>query len=165
MHHRWAALALVLALCAIAPEHAAGQLPVQPRGRKLGALGPNFPNPFNPETTIPFRVGTPDCPAGSERHVVSLRIYNVLTQLVAVPTLQAVISDSARAAATTPPAAPVAAPATPPVTNLTLVCGEYLARWNGRHLHGNREAAAGVYVVQLIVDGHALPVRKMMMAK
>ncbi|HZD05523.1 MAG TPA: hypothetical protein VE173_11405, partial [Longimicrobiales bacterium] len=44
----------------------------------------NYPNPFNPETTIPF-VLNEDLFVDGEPVVVSLRIYNILRQLVAVP--------------------------------------------------------------------------------
>ena len=56
MHFRWAALALVLALCAVTPKSAAGQQDNRPRGRKLGTLGQNYPNPFKPDTFIPFTI-------------------------------------------------------------------------------------------------------------
>ena len=86
MFHRWAALALVLALCAVMPGSAAGQASnTPPRGRKLGTLGQNYPNPFTPETFIPFTID--DCNGPGGQHVVSLRVYNVLAQLVATPVL------------------------------------------------------------------------------
>lgn len=157
MHHRWAALALVLALCAFTAEHAAGQLPQPLRGRKAGALGPNSPNPFNPATTITFRVGDSTCARGSDHHVVSLRIYNVLTQLVAVPTILGAVPDSTGAT--------IPVPIGKPVTNLVLPCGAYAALWTGRILPANRPANPGVYVVQLVVNGEAVAVRKMMLSR
>ncbi|MDP3772889.1 MAG: hypothetical protein Q8Q85_01325, partial [Gemmatimonadales bacterium] len=48
----------------------------------------NYPNPFNPATTIPFRLSESLFRSG-RGPVVSIRIYNVLAQLVAVPSLQA----------------------------------------------------------------------------
>src|SRR5687767_8153610 len=51
------------------------------------ALGRNYPNPFNPETFIPFRLA-PELFTGGQRPVVSLKVYNVLAQLVAVPIVQ-----------------------------------------------------------------------------
>jgi hypothetical protein len=131
MHHRWAALTLVLALCAISPASAAGQASnATPRGRKLGTLGQNYPNPFKPETFIPFTVD--DCNGVGGQRVVSLRIYNVLAQLVAIPVLQG---------------------ANKPITNMRLSCGEYTAHWNGKLARSHRPAAAGVYVYELLVDG------------
>jgi len=42
-------------------------------------LLPNYPNPFNPETTIPFEVG------GSQAVAAKLSVYNIIGQRVAVP--------------------------------------------------------------------------------
>ena len=50
-------------------------------------LKQNYPNPFNPATTIPFTLNG-DLFAAAHRPRVSLKIYNVLAQLVAVPILQ-----------------------------------------------------------------------------
>src|SRR5260370_38179914 len=50
-------------------------------------LKQNYPNPFNPATTIPF-ILSGDLFANGHRPKVSLTIYNVLAQVVAVPILQ-----------------------------------------------------------------------------
>ena len=85
MFHRWAALVLVLALCAMTPKYAAGQETQQtPRGHSAGAFGKPYPNPFNPEVFIPFSVDTTACTDGSQQHVVSIRILNILAQQVAI---------------------------------------------------------------------------------
>lgn len=143
MYHRWAALAFVLALCAIPTKSAAGQQTSSqpPRGRSTsGVLGQNFPNPFNPETNIPFEIL--DCDRQGQ-HVVSMRIYNVLAQLVAVPSLD----GPAR-----------------PLTGLSLGCGKYSAYWDGKVLNTGREAASGVYLYELVVDGQRMA-KKMFVAK
>ena len=140
MYHRWAALWLALALCAVPTKQAAGQSSTTQSPHKPGALGQNFPNPFNPETAIPFSI---ECGGGSGVHTVTLRVFNVLAQLVAVPKLDG-------------PAAPV--------QNLKLVCGNYVARWDGKVLNTGREAASGVYIYQLIVDGD-VQAKKMFVAK
>ncbi|HVP35990.1 MAG TPA: FlgD immunoglobulin-like domain containing protein [Terriglobales bacterium] len=44
-------------------------------------LSQNFPNPFNPSTTIPYRAGSREVKAGSPIHT-TLKIYNILGQLV-----------------------------------------------------------------------------------
>jgi hypothetical protein len=151
MWNRWAALALVLALCAFTPKYAAGQSPPDPsRGRKLGSLGQNYPNPFNPETFIPFTIGDDACSDGGKPHVVTARIYNVLTQLVAIPILQGAGLSSA---------------AGQPLTNLSLACGKYVAYWDGRYINSSREAASGVYMFELYIDRQKLPVMKMFSAK
>jgi len=97
-------------------------------------LGRNYPNPFNPETTIPFTLSY-ELWADGTAPVVSLRIYNILAQLVAVPILQG---------------------SGQPLDNISLDwngTGEYSAYWDGKVLGTNREAASGVYVYQLVVDG------------
>ena len=98
-------------------------------------LGQNFPNPFNPETTIPFTLPS-EIFADGHRPVVSLRIYNVLAQLVAVPILQG---------------------SGEPMENLALDwngTGRYSAYWDGKVRGTGAEAPSGVYVYQLVVDGH-----------
>ena len=157
MFHRWAALALVLALCAFAPKHAAGQQSQSPRGRKAGSLGQNYPNPANPQTIIPFTVGDESCTetggGGGPKHVVTLRIYNILSQLVAVPKLRSPsggVDSSAMIAR--------------PVQGLRLTCGSYSALWDGKQMGTGREVPAGTYVYELIVDGQR-EVRKMLVAK
>ena len=157
MFHRWAALALVLALCAFAPKHAAGQQSQSPRGRKAGSLGQNYPNPANPQTIIPFTVGDESCTetggGGGPKHVVTLRIYNILSQLVAVPKLRSPsggVDSSAMIARS--------------VQGLRLTCGSYSALWDGKQMGTGREVPAGTYVYELIVDGRR-EVRKMLVAK
>jgi hypothetical protein len=130
MHHRWAALALVLALCASSAGTAAGQERSSPRaGHKLGTLGQNYPNPFKPDTFIPFTVD--DCDSRGGQRLVSLRIYNVLAQLVATPVLHG---------------------AGVPIAGVRLSCGSYVGYWDGT-MRGHRKAASGVYVYELVIDG------------
>lgn len=142
MFHRWAALALVLALSVVTPGSAAGQdSNAPPRGRKLGTLGQNYPNPFRPDTYIPFTID--DCHGPGGQRVVSLRIYNVLAQLVATPVLHG---------------------AGKPIARMRLSCGEYVGYWDGRQVKSRRPAAAGVYVYELVVEGERTS-RKMIVAK
>src|SRR5436190_2321917 len=131
MYHRWAALASVLALCAMTPKHAAGQQTQQtPRGRSAGAFGKPYPNPFNPEVFIPFSVDADACTDGSQQHVVSIRILNILAQQVAIPVL-AVLGNTARPSTTS---------ATGPLSNLRLGCGFYTGYWNGKIPGTSRDA-------------------------
>ncbi len=105
----------------------------------------NYPNPFNPETTIPFTVDQ-SAWANGRQPVVSLRIYNVLAQLVAIPMLQ----GSGEV-----------------LENIVLAwngTGEYAAYWDGKVLGTDREAASGVYIYQLTVDGQSVS-RKMTIIK
>ena len=141
MHQRWAVLALVLALCGSSARDAAGQQDSQPRGRKLGTLGQNYPNPFKPDTFIPFTIN--DCNGPNGQHLVTLRIYNVLAQLVSVPQLH----GAAR-----------------PLVNIPLSCGDYVGYWDGRVGRRGGPAASGVYVYELVVDGERTS-RKMFVSR
>lgn len=136
----WAILSLGLLMAV------PGQVVAQ--GDQQGArveLKQNYPNPFNPETTIPFQLDAAMF-ANGHQPVVSLRIYNVLAQLVAVPILQGSGEK---------------------LENVHLVwngTGAYSAYWNGKLLDTDREAPSGVYVYQLVVDGQRFT-RKMTIAK
>jgi hypothetical protein len=144
MYHRWAALVLVLALCAMTPKHAAGQQPqLSPREHSAGAFGKAYPNPFNPEVYIPFSVDTTTCSDGSRQHVVSMRILNILAQQVAIPVLY-VGGNNTR---------PSPSSATGPVSNLRLGCGFYTGYWNGKIPGTSKDAASGTYLGQLFIDG------------
>jgi hypothetical protein len=143
MVDRWAAWALVLALSTFASGSAAAQSPgtPPPRGHKLGTLGQNYPNPFRPDTYIPFTID--DCGDPGGQRVVSLRVYNVLAQLVATPMLHG---------------------ADKPLASMRLSCGEYTAHWDGRQSKSRRPAPAGVYVYELVIDGERTS-RKMFVSK
>ena len=140
MKRPWAALGLVLALSVIMPKESAAQS--QDPDRKVGkglSLGQNFPNPFNPETSFPFGVGDPPtCPDEGKQYRVSLKVYNVLYQIVAIP----VVKGGNNAGQ--------------PLDNLLLSCGEYVAYWDGKVIGTGREAASGVYLYRLEVDGKTL---------
>ncbi|MBE0590910.1 MAG: hypothetical protein IH616_00750 [Gemmatimonadales bacterium] len=127
------AVVLALGLLIAAPAFAYAQ---DSTSQPQVQLGRNYPNPFNPETTIPFTLDQ-SLWAGGKEPVVSLRIYNILAQLVAVPILQGSgeLLDGI-----------------PLGWNGT---GEYAAYWDGKVQGTTREAASGVYVYQLIVNGKA----------
>jgi hypothetical protein len=110
-------------------------------------LKQNYPNPFNPATTIPFVLGG-DLFANGHRPVVSLKVYNVLAQLVAVPILQGTGE---------------------PLDNLAVSCGDpagcsYSAYWDGNVRGTGQAAASGVYIYQLVVDGRRFT-KKMIVMK
>ena len=98
-------------------------------------LEPNYPNPFNPETKIPF-VLFADLFVDGEPVVVSIRIFNVLQQFITAPTA-------------------LNHPHGEGVLVLDLEYpypGRFEAYWDGRDERG-RQVASGVYFVQLTVNG------------
>jgi hypothetical protein len=150
MKLRWAALTVVLALSALMPRGTSAQSSQPPPGqRRIGSLEQNYPNPFNPVTRFRFVVGDSTNCAG-ERHRVSVRIYNLLAQVVAVPVVE---GGTATVSGNTP------------IDNIELECGKYTAFWDGNYLGTNREAASGVYLYRLEVDGRTAYVRKMFLGK
>lgn len=118
-----------------------------PGSRDAGfQLRQNYPNPFNPETRIPFELGESLFENGQPVRV-SIRIYNVLQQLVAIPTaLNHPMGNGV------------------PVEDLQYATpGLKEAFWNGLDESG-RQVASGIYYMQLIVNGQSV-VRKMIVAK
>jgi hypothetical protein len=114
----------------------AGQVQAQVQAPAPVELKQNYPNPFNPATTIPFYMRA-DLFTTGHRPKVSLKIYNVLAQLVAVPILQGTGEA---------------------LNDLELNCANsvgcaFNAYWDGKVLNTDREAASGIYIYQLIVDG------------
>ena len=88
--------------------------------------------PFNPSFTLSGQLFLK-----GHRPVVSLRIYNVLAQLVAVP----VLGGTGKA-----------------LDSLALSCPtqlgcRYNAYWDGFVANTGKPAASGVYIYQLVVDG------------
>ena len=144
--HRAAVTVLVVAgLVLCTPQAGHTQAPARPAQVELQQ---NYPNPFNPATTIPFRLSEALF-ANGHRPVVSMRVYNVLAQLVAIPTKQA---------------------SGEPLDGGALECRdprngfcEFSAYWDGKYLGTDRDAASGVYVYQLVVDGQRLSRRMVVM--
>lgn len=121
----------------------------------LLALGRNYPNPFSPATRIPFTVGDPPaCSNSGRRYQVSLKIYNLLAQLVAVPVMEEGSGSSGAGDS----------PLGHPVQSMSLPCGQYTAYWNGMDLGSTREVASGLYLYRLEVNGKAV-VRKMLIER
>ena len=144
--HAWAVLGLGLWAAGAVLDKAWGQ--EQGLGKPPTVeLKQNYPNPFNPATTIPFALSG-ELFANGHRPKVSLKIYNVLAQLVAVPVLQGTGEA---------------------VDKLELTCADpsgcaYTAYWDGNVAGTNQQAASGVYLYQLTVDG-ARYTRKMIIMK
>ena len=108
-------------------------------------LGDNYPNPFNPETRIPFDLLEGLFSDGGTA-VVSIRIYNVLQQFMAAPIALSHPMGQA------------------PLIDLEYtIPGRYEAYWDGRDQSG-REVASGIYFLQLTVNG-VREVKRMYVAK
>lgn len=152
MKHLWVAL-VVLALSAFMPGDlsAQGTSPQSGKARGPGLeLGQNYPNPFNLDTRIPFSIGDGNgCTDPSRLYRVSLRIYNILTQPVAVPVLQGGSGNVSGGEL---------------LDHLFLTCGQYIAYWDGKDERTQQEAASSIYLYRLEVDGKPL-VKKMLVSK
>lgn len=153
MKHLWRALFIVLALSAFMPGRSAAQGTLPQTGRGQGAgfrLEQNFPNPVTQDTRIRFAVSD-DCTDSGRQHRVSLRIYNLLAQLVAVPVLQAGVGNAGGGE---------------PLEALLLTCSTepYVAYWNGKSSQTGEDVASGIYLFRLEVDGKVL-VKKMIVRR
>lgn len=152
MKHLWVAL-VVLALSSFKPGDLSAQGILPQTGKAQGAgleLGQNYPNPFNSDTRIPFSVGGgAGCSDPSRLYRVSLRIFNVLAQPVAVPVLQGGSGNVAGGEA---------------LEKSLLTCGQYIAYWDGTDTKTQQNVASGVYLYRLEVDGRPL-VKKMLVSK
>ena len=114
----------------------------------LVELKQNYPNPFNPATTIPFTLNG-ELFANGHRPKVTLKIYNVLAQIVATPILQGTGEELNDLALT--------------CTTPSMGC-TFNAYWDGKVLKTDKEAASGVYIYQLVVDGRRFT-KKMIVMK
>ena len=129
---------LLSVLFTLAPGIAAQAPPADPSPAEEPesgfTLGTNYPNPFNPETRIPFELHEVLFSDGGTA-IVSVHIFNVLTQFIVNPT------------ALNHPAGQA------PLVDLEYVsAGRYEAFWDGRDQYG-REVASGMYFVRLTVNG------------
>ena len=131
-------LILFLLAGSLSPPAASAQ---ETRARTLGtaqqgfSLEQNYPVTVNPETWIPFQLEE-SLFESSDSAVVSLRIFNILAQVVAIPTVQV---DAGRARH--------------PLINLTFrAAGRHVAHWDGRDVTGTR-VPTGIYYAELLVNG------------
>jgi hypothetical protein len=152
MKHVWRALLLVLVLGAFMPSRSAAQGTSTQPGGGQGAglqLGQNFPNPVNLDTRIPFIIGDPQgCTDSGRLHRVSLRIYNLLAQLVAVPLLQ----NGGNGAGGEP------------LDGLQLTCSQYVGYWDGKYSQTGEQVPSGIYLYRLEADGKVV-VKKLIVRK
>lgn len=138
---RWGFLAFVLISALLPPE----LLRAQETGAVAGSreeelrtgfrLGSNYPNPFNPDTRIPFELHE-DMFVEGRPVVVSIRIYDLVLQYVASPTALG----------------HPAGDGTPVIDLEYLTPGRHVTYWDGRDRSGSF-VASGVYLVQLTVNG------------
>lgn len=121
----WPTLALALTL-----GTARGAVAQAPPAVRV-ELGEGVADTATGSITIPFSILPEVCSRG---HIpaVSLKVYNVLVQVVAIPALEGEAPGS--------------------LSGTRLKCGTYRVKWDGRQLDG-RPATTGVYYVQLTVDG------------
>lgn len=132
---------LLLAL-GLVPGSLFGQSSSRDHGSQLKQ---NYPNPFNPETHIPFDVLETDVQGGRPAEV-TIRIFNVLQQLVAIPVAE--LGQTLGG----------------PVEHLQYdTPGPKVAYWDGTDRTG-RKVASGIYYIQLIVNGERRGVKKMVVA-
>lgn len=107
----------------------------------------NYPNPFNPTTTIVFKVLEDDVKGGKPAKV-TIQILNVLQQLVAIPLAMDNPAGNG------------------PVQDLIYTQpGDYKAFWDGTDRTG-RKVASGIYYAVLVVNGERDPtLRRLVVTK
>ena len=124
----WPGLGLLLT--GVMALHAGAQQPT-PRPAVASLEEPRA-NPVLPAVLVPFTIAPELCRQGHTPRV-DLRVYNSLTQPVAVLRLRersSVVLDS-----------------------VPLKCGEHVALWDGTVESGTRAASPGLYRFRLSVDG------------
>jgi hypothetical protein len=146
----WRRLVRPLAVCLAAalPAVLAAQAPVSPAQPALRLrpdgfdLGQSSPNPTAGETRTPFFVGDPPtCRDSRRQYRVSLRIYNLLSQEVAVALLAGPNGELEGARR---------------LNGVMLTCRQYQAYWDGRVQGTQRDAPDGIYLYRLEVNGRAV---------
>jgi hypothetical protein len=154
MKHLQAALLVVLAFSALSSGSVDGQgggTPPPVGQRMAGSLKQNDPNPFNPDTTIPFTIGLegnpPVCTDPNRRHRVTLKIHDLLSKVAGIPIMKGG-GDLGGS----------------PVNGLILGCGSYEAFWDGTLLTNGRKVSSGTYLYILEVDGQ-MAVKRMFVGK
>lgn len=149
MRRLFSVLSVLLLLLCVPSVTSAQDSGANPRSGEASGfqLDQNYPNPFNPETTIPFTL-TEDLFVDGRPPVVTIRIFNILAQVVAHPVALGHASGEGV-----------------PVDQLEyLQPGRYEAYWDGTDQNG-RQVASGIYLMQLTVNGHKPITRKMYVMK
>lgn len=130
-------LVLLLLAGSLSPPSARAQSAVEaPPGERVQGfeLEQNYPNPVNPETWIPFYLED-SLFQTADSVTVTIRIFNILRQVVAIP----IAEDH---------------PSGQPVRVINLPyreAGRKVAYWDGKDTAGRR-VPSGVYYCQLVVN-------------
>jgi len=117
------------------------ELPGTRGGEPRRELARGAPDTVATRAAIPFVLRPEDFRRGTERVTVTIRIYNVLQQLVAVVRAVDRPDGAAGGEYTTP--------------------GRYVAYWDGVDLHGRR-VPSGIYYYRIHVDGRPTGVGKVL---
>jgi hypothetical protein len=147
MRIRWSAIALAMLTLVLMPRVGQAQSKAPGKRKPVASMSQNYPNPYNPDTHIDFEL---ECTDVSQKYRVTVRVFNILSQLVAVPELRGSSSGVAGGQK---------------LQNVLLPCGKYTAFWDGKYAKSGREVASGVYIFELVVDGERLFARKTTVAK
>ena len=144
MKRRIALLMAVLALV-LMPRVGKSQSTQPEKKKAVVSISSVYPNPSNPESRMTFAVGDyPACSGDGKQYRVTVKILNILLQIVKVPQLtggSAGVAGGQR------------------LEGVMLPCGEYTAYWDGKYLDSAREAASGVYLWSIDVDGQRVTKR------
>lgn len=139
MRIRRSVIALAMLTLVLMPRVGMSQGKATGEKRKVATMSQNYPNPYNPDTHVDFFVGGyPECTDPGKKYRVTMRIFNVLAQSVAVPELRGSSSGVAGGQK---------------LQNVSLPCGKYTAFWDGKYAKSGREVASGVYIFAVDVDG------------
>lgn len=146
MRSRWSVIALAMLTLVLMPRDGQSQSTQPQKQKPVVSMKQNYPNPFNPESRIDFTVGEdyPTCSDRTKQYRVSLKVFNILGQVAAVPVLQGSSGGVAGGQR---------------LDNVLLTCGQHTAFWNGKYLNTSREVASGVYLWNVDVNGTRLTVR------
>ena len=139
MRIRRLALPCVVLTLVLMPRVGESQAAQSPKRKPAVSAGKVYPNPSNPESWWKFQVGDyPTCGDGGKQYRVTVKILNILAQVVKVPQLAGGSGGVAGGQR---------------LEGVMLPCGEYTAYWNGKYLESSREAASGVYIWTADVEG------------
>jgi hypothetical protein len=135
---------VLLLLGLLNPDVSFAQESTRARSRSSG----NYPNPFNPETRIPFELFDEDFRDGKPA-LVTIRIYNAMQMMVAIPKAENHPNGGA-----------------PLVDRLSYYppARKWTTYWDGVDRTG-RKVASGMYFYVVEVNGVRSPLKRMLVTK